>query len=314
MSGSNLYVFLMVNLKVSLGELELENPIIASSGTYGYGTAFLDFYDVNRLGSFSLKGTTGEERFGNPLPRAAECKYGVLSSVGLQNPGVEAVLQNELPELAKVYHKKVMANVCGFSPEEYAYVAERISTADIVGIVELNLSCPNVHDGGMAFGTDPKNVNRITKAVKEVSSKPVYVKLTSAVTDIVSIARAAEEAGADGLCVANTMPGIKIDLRTRRPVLGSIKGGYSSPAMFPLSARMVYDIYEAVNIPIIGVGGICSAADVIEMMMCGASAVQVGSQNLLHPSICVDILDELPSVMEKYGIENIKDITGAAHQ
>ena len=304
----------MVNLKVNLSGWEIDNPIIASSGTYGYGLLFTDLYDVNRLGSFSIKGTTGEERFGNPQPRTAECRFGVLSSVGLQNPGVEAVIETELPKLSKFFHKKILANVCGSSLEEYVYVASRFDTCDQVGILEINLSCPNVKSGGMSFGTDQAKAREIIKAIREVTTKPIYAKLSSAVTDIVPIAVACEEAGADGLCLANTMPGIKVDLKTRRPILATVTGGYSSPAMFPISARLVYQTNKAVNIPIIGLGGISCAHDVIEMMMCGASAVQVGAANLLDPMACINILEELPIEMKKYGINDIGEIIGAAHQ
>lgn len=304
----------MVNLKVNLSGWELDNPIIASSGTYGYGLLFTDLYDVNRLGSFSIKGTTAEERFGNPQPRTAECSFGVLSSVGLQNPGVDAVIETELPKLSHFYHKKVFANVCGSSPEEYVYVASRFNACEQVGILEINLSCPNVKSGGMSFGTDRAKVFEIIKAVREATTKPIYAKLSSAVTDIVPIASACEEAGADGLCLANTMPGIRVDLKTRKPVLATVTGGYSSPAMFPISARLVYQARRVVNIPIIGLGGISCARDVIEMMMCGAAAVQIGAANLLDPMACIKILEDLPDEMRKYGIDDINEIIGAAHQ
>lgn len=304
----------MVNLKVNLSGWELDNPIIASSGTYGYGLLFTDLYDVNRLGSFSIKGTTGEERFGNPQPRTAECKFGVLSSVGLQNPGVEAVISTELPKLSGFFHKKVLANVCGSSTDEYVYVASRFDSCEQVGILEINLSCPNVKSGGMSFGTDPGKVKEIISEIRSVTKKPIYAKLSSAVTDIVPIALACEEAGADGLSLANTMPGIRVDLRTRKPVLATVTGGYSSPAMFPISARLVYQTYKAVNIPIIGLGGISSAHDVLEMMMCGASAVQIGAANLLDPMACINILEALPDEMEKYGISDINEMVGAAHR
>lgn len=303
----------MAELKTTLSGWELDNPVIASSGTYGYGLLFTDIYDVNCLGSFSIKGTTREERFGNPLPRVAECAYGVLSSVGLQNPGIDAVMSEELPKLARFYHKKIFANVCGFSVEEYAYVAERFDASEQVGIIEVNLSCPNVRDGGASFGTNPEMVREITKAVKSVTSKPVYIKLPSGVTDIVSVALACQEGGADGVCMVNTLLGIRIDLKNRKPVLGATMGGYSSPAMFPIAARMVYQAYEALDIPIVGIGGVTTARDVIEMMMCGASAVQVGSANLLDPRTCMNIIDALPGEMEKYGISKIREIIGAAH-
>lgn len=303
----------MVDLKVNLSGWELDNPIIASSGTYGYGLLFTDVYDVNILGSFSTKGTTREEKFGNPQPRVAECAYGVLSSIGLQNPGIDAVIDVELPKLSKFFHKKILANVCGASVEEYAYVAGRFDSAEQVGIIEVNLSCPNVHEGGMSFGVDPVMAAEVTKAVKAVTTKPVYIKLTSNVGDIVSIASACEKAGADGLCMVNTIPGMRIDLRTRRPVLGTKTGGYSSPAMLPIAERMVYETYEAVNIPIIGLCGVSAARDVLEMMMAGASAVQVGSANLLNPRACQEILEALPIEMQKCGVESISDIIGAAH-
>lgn len=303
----------MVNLKVTLSGWELDNPVIASSGTYGYGALFSEFYDVNLLGSFSIKGTTREPRLGNPQPRTAECTYGILSSVGLENPGVDAVIREELPKLAAFYHKKILANVCGSSVEEYAYVARRFDQCEQVGILEINLSCPNVKQGGMSFGTDPEMVHTITRTIKSTVSKPVYIKLSANVADIVPIAVAAQDGGADGLCMVNTMPGIRIDLKTRRPVLGTVTGGYSSPAMFPISARMVYQAYEAVKIPIVGLSGVTTARDVLEMMMAGASAVQVGSANLLNPCACVEIIRDLPIEMERHGIQNIRDIIGVAH-
>lgn len=303
----------MANLKVTLSGWELDNPVIASSGTYGYGLLFTDIYDVNILGSFSLKGTTYEPRFGNPQPRSAECEYGVLSSIGLQNPGIDAVMSEELPKLRRHYRKRVFANVCGSSVEEYACVASRFDESEQVGIIEVNLSCPNVKEGGMNFGSDPAMAARVTGEVKKAVSKPVYVKLSSGVTDIVSIAVACEQAGADGLCMVNTMPGIRIDLRTRKPVLGTKTGGYSSPAMLPISERMVFQAYEAVSVPIIGMCGVSTARDVLEMMMAGASAVQVGSANLLNPGICKEIIDALPAEMEEYGINSLSEIIGSAH-
>lgn len=303
----------MADLKVSLSGWELDNPVIASSGTYGYGALFAELYDINRIGSFSIKGTTRHERFGNPQPRTAECANGVLSSIGLQNPGVDAVINEELPKLKSFYRKKLFANVCGSSVDEYAYVAQRFDASEQVGIIEVNLSCPNVRDGGMSFGTSPDMIKEITRAVKSVTTKPVYIKLTSAVSNIVTMALACQEAGADGLCMVNTMPGIRIDLRTRRPVLGTVTGGYSTPAMLPISARMVYQAYREVDIPIVGLGGITTARDVLEMMMCGAAAVQVGSANLLDPMACIRIIDSLPEEMNRYGIEKIADIVGAAH-
>lgn len=303
----------MGGLNVALSGWELDNPVIASSGTYGYGLLFTDIYDVNRLGAFSIKGTTREERFGNPQPRAAECTYGVLSSVGLQNPGIDAVINEELPKLGKFYHKKVLANTCGFSVDEYVYVASRFDECEQVGIIELNLSCPNVKNGGMSFGTAPGTVSEITREVKAAVAKPVYVKLPSAMTDPAAIAAACQEAGADGICMVNTFPGIKVDLKSRRPVLGTVTGGYSTPAMFPIAARMVYQAYSAVTIPIIGLGGVTTARDVLEMMMCGASAVQVGAANLLDPRACMNIIEDLPGEMEKYGVDTLSEIIGAAH-
>lgn len=304
----------MGNLKVTLSGWELDNPIIASSGTFGYGSLYQDIYDINLLGSFSLKGTTAEERFGNPMPRSAECSYGILSSVGLQNPGVDFVLNTELPKLARHFQKKVFANICGSSIDEYVLVASRFDSSDQVGILELNLSCPNVRVGGMGFGTTPDMAAAVTKSVRAATTKPLYVKLSSNAADLTAIACACEQAGADGLCMVNTMPGIKIDLRSRKPVLGNVIGGYSSPAMLPISERMVYEAYKAVHIPIIGVGGIEKAEDVLEMMMAGATAVEIGSANLLDPGICRDILAALPAVMDKYGIRDINEIIGAAHR
>ena len=303
----------MVDLRVSLSGWELDNPVIPASGTYGYGYEFAELYDINCLGSISIKGTTKDARFGNPTPRIAECPSGLINSVGLQNPGVEAVISHELPELAKHYNKKVVANVSGFSLEEYAYTCEKLNDQDQIGIFEVNISCPNVHNGGMAFGTDAAAAASVTKAVKAVTTKPVYVKLSPNVTDIVSIAKACEDAGADGLCLINTLLGMRINLNNRRPVVANKMGGFSGPAIFPVAVRMVYQVYEAVNIPIIGAGGVSSAKDVIEMMLAGATAVEVGAANLVNPYACRDIINDLPKEMEKYKINSLKEIIGGAH-
>ena len=303
----------MVDLRVSLSGWELDNPVIPASGTYGYGYEFAELYDINCLGSISIKGTTKDARFGNPTPRIAECPSGLINSVGLQNPGVEAVISHELPELAKHYNKKVVANVSGFSLEEYAYTCEKLNDQDQIGIFEVNISCPNVHNGGMAFGTDAAAAASVTKAVKAVTTKPVYVKLSPNVTDIVSIAKACEDAGADGLCLINTLLGMRINLNNRRPVVANKMGGFYGPAIFPVAVRMVYQVYEAVNIPIIGAGGVSSAKDVIEMMLAGATAVEVGAANLVNPYACRDIINDLPKEMEKYKINSLKEIIGGAH-
>lgn len=299
--------------KVTLSGWELNNPIIPASGTFGYGYEFAELYDINCLGTLSFKGTTLQPRFGNPTPRIAECTAGMINAVGLQNPGVEAVINEELPKLAKCFHKKVIANVSGFSVEEYADTCARLDKEEMVGILEVNISCPNVHNGGMSFGTSPEAAAEITKAVKNVTTKPVYIKLTPNVTDIVSIAKACEEAGADGISMINTLLGMRIDLRTKKPVVANKMGGFSGNAVLPIALRMVYQVYEAVNIPIIGMGGISSADDVIEMMLAGATAVQIGAANLVNPYICKEIIDELPHQMEKYGITDLKDIIGGAH-
>ncbi len=303
----------MVNMKVNLSGWELDNPVIPASGTFGYGREFAELYDINCLGSFSIKGTTLEPRFGNPTPRIAECERGLINSVGLQNPGVEAVIAHELPELKKVFGKKVVANVSGFSVEEYAKTCELLDKEEQVGILEVNISCPNVHNGGMAFGTEPGAAAEVTRAVKAVTTKPVYIKLSPNVTDIVAIARACEDAGADGISMINTLLGMRIDLKTRKPVIANKMGGFSGPAIFPVALRMVYQVYEAVNIPIIGMGGVSSAADVIEMMLAGATAVEVGAANLVEPFACRDIVAALPAEMEKYGIKNLSEIIGGAH-
>ena len=303
----------MVNTKVALSGLTLDNPVIPASGTFGYGREFAEIYDLNCLGSFAMKGTTAAPRFGNPAPRIADCPAGMLNAVGLQNPGVDAVIENELPEIKKFFRKKVIANVSGFSVSEYAETSAKFDAQEQVGIIEVNVSCPNVHCGGMAFGTAPAAAAEVTRAVKAVTTKPVYIKLSPNVNDIAAIARACEEAGADGLCLINTLVGVRIDLRERAPVLANGTGGLSGPAVFPIALRMVYEVWGAVKIPIIGAGGISSAEDVIEMMMAGAAAVEIGAANLANPFACRDIAAALPEVMEKYGIENLSDITGGAH-
>ncbi|MBE7011484.1 MAG: dihydroorotate dehydrogenase [Ruminococcaceae bacterium] len=303
----------MVDLRVNLGGLCLDNPIIPASGTFGFGYEFADLYDINILGSISLKGTTKEPRLGNPLPRIAECREGMINSVGLQNPGVEKVIEEEIPKLRKCFNKKAIANVGGFSLDEYVYNCEKLGVVDEIGIVEVNISCPNVHAGGMSFGTDAKNAAEVTKRVKAVTNKPVFIKLSPNVTDIVEIAKACEDAGADGLTLINTLMGMKIDLKSRKPVVKNIKGGFSGPAIFPVAVRMIYDVYEAVKIPIMGVGGVMTAEDVIEMMLAGATAVQVGAANLVEPMACKNIIKELPALCEKYKIEKLRDIIGGAH-
>ncbi len=303
----------MVNTKVDLCGLQLDNPVIPASGTFGYGYEFAELYDINILGSFSFKGTTREPRFGNPTPRIADCTAGLINSVGLQNPGVEKVISEELPKLKKVFHKSVIANVSGFSVEDYAYSCEKLDKEEQVGILEVNVSCPNVHHGGMSFGTVPQAAAEVTRAVKAVTTKPVFIKLTPNVTDIVSIAKACEEAGADGISLINTMLGMRIDLKTGKPIVANKKGGFSGAAIFPVAVRMVYEVYEAVNIPVIGVGGVQSAENVIEMMMAGATAVEVGAANLVNPFACKEIVENLPAVMEKYNIKDLKDIIGGAH-
>ena len=303
----------MGDLSVKLCGIGLDNPVIPASGTFGYGYEFAELYDINCLGTFSFKGTTLEPRAGNPLPRIAEGNAGMLNAVGLQNPGVDAVIREELPKLAKVFHKPVIANVSGFSVSEYAEVCRRLDAQPQVGWLEVNISCPNVHGGGMSFGTDPKAAAEVTRAVKQVATKPVIVKLSPNVTDIVSIARACEDAGADAVSLINTVMSMRIDLKTRRPVLANTTGGLSGPAIFPLALRMVWQVYEAVKIPILGLGGVQSAEDVIEMMLAGATAVQVGAANLVDPFACRNIIEALPKVMERYGIENLTDIIGGAH-
>ncbi len=303
----------MTDTRVNLSGLELDNPIIPASGTFGYGYEFAELYDINILGSFSFKGTTVEPRFGNPTPRIAECTSGLINSVGFQNPGVEKVINEELPKLKKCFDKKVIANVYGFSPEEFAECCKRLDTQEQVGILEVNISCPNLHKGGANYGTDADSAYQITKLIKQSTTKPVYVKLTPNVTDIVSIAKACEEAGADGLSLINTLFGMRIDVAKRKPIIANKMGGFSGPAIFPVALRMVYQVYEAVKIPIIGIGGISSAKDVIEMILAGASAVEIGSANLVDPYACRRIVEDLPKEMEKYNIKSLKSIIGGAH-
>ena len=291
---------------------KIDNPIIPASGTFGFGQEYREMYDLNILGAISIKGTTREARFGNPTPRIAECKAGMLNAVGLQNPGVEAVVGHELPELAKIYCKPIIANVCGFSLEEYVEVARRMCEADNVGWIELNVSCPNVKHGGMSFGTDAGCAAEVTSAVKAVCSKPVMVKLSPNVRATVAIAQACQEAGADGLCLINTLLGMRLDLQKRRPILANITGGFSGDAVFPVALRMVYQVAKVCRIPIVGCGGISTARDVVEMMMAGASAVEVGTANLINPYACRDIIEELPDVMQRLKIDNLTDIIGAA--
>lgn len=303
----------MGRLSVKLCGIELDNPVIPASGTFGYGYEFAELYDINCLGTFSFKGTTRDARFGNPTPRIAECPMGLLNAVGLQNPGVDRVIAEELPRLKNCFHKKVMANVSGFSVADYAYTCEKLDREEQVGWLEVNISCPNVHGGGMSFGTDPDSAAEVVRAVKKVTTKPVIIKLTPNVTDIVSIAKACEAAGADGISLINTMLGMRIDLKTRRPILANITGGYSGPAVFPVAVRMVYQVAGAVRIPVIGLGGVQSAEDVIEMLLAGAAAVEIGSANLVNPYVCRDIINELPSVMDSLGIDNLSDIIGGVH-
>ncbi len=303
----------MGNMHVTLSGWELTNPVIPASGTFGYGKEFAALYDINCLGSFSFKGTTREARFGNPTPRIAECQAGMINSVGLQNPGVEHVLTNELPEMKAYFQKKVIANVSGFSVEEYAYTCEKLDQAEQVGLLEVNVSCPNVKYGGMSFGTVPEAAAEVTRAVKAVTTKPVYIKLSPNVTDIVRIAQACEEAGADGISLINTLLGMRINLKTRRPAVANGMGGYSGKGIFPVALRMVYQVYEAVRIPIIGMGGVSTAEDVLEMMLAGATAVEVGAANLVDPFVCRDIVEALPHVMEAYQIKSLRDIIGGAH-
>ncbi len=300
----------MGKMNVDLCGITLDNPVIPASGTFGYGYEFAELYDINVLGTFSFKGTTRDARFGNPTPRIAECTAGMINAVGLQNPGVEKVISEELPKLKKCFNKKVMANVSGFAIQDYAYTCEQLDKEDQVGWLEVNVSCPNVHGGGMSFGTSPEAAAEVVKAVKAVTTKPVIVKLSPNVTDIVAIAKACEAAGADGISLINTLLGMRIDLKTKKPVIANKMGGFSGPAIFPVAVRMVYQVAHAVNIPVIGMGGVSSAEDVIEMMLAGATAVEIGAANLVDPYICRDIIKELPAVMDKYGIENLRDIIG----
>ena len=303
----------MGNLGVNLCGIELDNPIIPASGTFGFGYEFAELYDINVLGTFSFKGTTKDPRFGNPTPRIAECTAGMINAVGLQNPGVNKVISEELPKLSKCFNKKVMANVSGFSVEDYAYTCEKLDKCEQVGWLEVNVSCPNVHGGGMSFGTSPSAAAEVTKAVKKVTTKPVIIKLSPNVTDIVSIAKACEDAGADGISLINTMLGMRIDLKTRRPVIANKMGGFSGSAIFPVAVRMVYQVANAVKLPVIGMGGVSTAEDVIEMMLAGATAVQVGAANLINPYACRDIINELQIVMEKYKINNLSEIIGGVN-
>ncbi len=303
----------MVNTKVTLSGLPLDNPVIPASGTFGFGYEFAELYDINILGSLSLKGTTREPRFGNPTPRIAECTGGLINSVGLQNPGIDQVIAQELPKLRACFQKPFIANISGFSLEEYTECCARIDKEEGVGLIEVNVSCPNVHNGGMAFGTTPESAAQVTKAVKAVTSKPVYIKLSPNVTDIASIAKACEEAGADGISLINTLLGMRIDLKTRKPVIANTMGGFSGSAIFPVALRMVYQVYEAVNIPVIGMGGVSSARDVLEMMLAGASAVQVGAANLVNPFACKEIIETLPQEMDTLGIQDLTTIIGGAH-
>lgn len=302
-----------MNTKVSLCGITLDNPVIPASGTFGYGYEFAELYDINRLGTFSFKGTTREPRFGNPTPRIAECTGGMINAVGLQNPGVETVISRELPRLAQCFHKPVMANVSGFSVEDYAYTCQQLDAQPQVGWLEVNVSCPNVHGGGMSFGTQPEAAAEVTRAVKAVTKKPVIIKLSPNVTDIVSIAKACEDAGADGISLINTMLGMRIDLKRRKPVIANTMGGFSGPAIFPVAVRMVYQVSQAVSIPVVGMGGVQSAEDVLEMMLAGATAVEVGAANLVNPFASLDIVNELPAAMEKYGINDLNEIIGGAH-
>lgn len=303
----------MVNTQVTLCGIPLSNPVIPASGTFGFGYEFAALYDINILGTFSFKGTTKEPRFGNPTPRIAECPSGMLNAVGLQNPGVDKVIGEELPKLSACFHKKVMANVSGFSIEDYAETCEKLDKEPQVGWLEVNVSCPNVHNGGMSFGTSPQSAAEVVRAVKQVTKKPVIMKLTPNVTDIAAIAKACEDAGADGISLINTLLGMRIDLKTKRPVLANKMGGFSGPAVFPVALRMVYQVYEAVDIPIIGMGGVSSAEDVIEMMLAGATAVQVGAANLVNPFACKQIIESLPAAAARLGIDTLETIIGGAH-
>lgn len=300
----------MVDLSINLAGMQMDNPVVPASGTFGFGKEFKDYYDINILGSFSFKGTTKDARFGNPTPRIAECKNGMINAVGLQNPGVEHVINHELPEMKEYFNKKVIANVSGFSVEDYAYTCQMLDKEEQVGILEVNVSCPNVHGGGMSFGTSPEAAAEVTRAVKAVTTKPVFIKLSPNVTDIVAIAKACEEAGADGICLINTLLGMRVDIKRRQPVIANKMGGFSGDAIFPLAVRMVYQVSKACNIPVMGCGGVSTAKDVIEMMMAGATAVQVGAANLVNPYACKDIIEALPKECEALGIEKLSDIIG----
>ena len=304
----------MVNTKVSLCGVELTNPVIPASGTFGFGYEFNDIYDINVLGAISIKGTTKDARFGNPTPRIAECTEGLINSIGLQNPGIDAVIEKEIPRLREVYHKPIISNISGFSVEEYVHCCEKMNQVKDVSIIELNISCPNVHNGGMSFGTDPKNAQTVVEAVRKVVNKPLFVKLTPNVTDIVSIAKACEQGGADGISLINTSQGLRIDLKKRKPIIANKIGGFSGRAIFPIALKMVYQVYDAVKLPIMGIGGVSSAEDVIEMMLAGATAVQVGAENLVNPYACRDIINNLPFVMNKYNIKDLSEIIGEAHR
>lgn len=304
----------MVTTQIRLGGITLQNPVIPASGTFGYGYEFAELYDINCLGAISVKGTTREARFGNPLPRIAETPGGMLNAVGLQNPGIDRVLAEELPRLRQCYRQPIIANISGFSMEEYVACCEKADASPMVDMLEVNISCPNVHGGGMSFGTDPQMAAQVTRAVKAVCKKPVFIKLSPNVTNIAEIARACEGAGADGISLINTLLSMRIDLKTRKPLLKNRTGGLSGPAVFPVALRMVWDVYEAVKIPVIGMGGVSSAEDVIEMMLAGASAVQVGAANLRDPWVCEKIVSDLPAVMARLGIENLNEIIGGGHQ
>ena len=302
----------MAEMKVNLCGIEMDNPIIPASGTFGYGYEFAELYNINMLGTFSFKGTTKDARFGNPTPRIAECTAGMINAVGLQNPGVEKVLSEELPKMSACFHKKVMANVSGFAVADYAYTVEKLNACDQIGWFEVNVSCPNVHGGGMSFGTSPEAAAEVTRAVRKVTDKPLLIKLSPNVTDIVSIAKACEDAGADGISLINTMLGMRIDLNRKKPVIANIMGGFSGSAIFPVALRMVWQVSNAVKIPVVGMGGVTTAEDVIEMMLAGATAVQVGAANLVNPYACRDIIEDLPRVMEKYKIQSLSEIIGGA--
>lgn len=303
----------MVDTRINLSGIVLDNPIIPASGTFGFGYEFAELYDINCLGTFSFKGTTKEPRFGNPTPRIAECEAGLINAVGLQNPGVEKVISEEMPKLKACFKKPVMANVSGFSVEDYAYTVEKLDSEKQIGWFEVNVSCPNVHGGGMSFGTSPDAAAEVTSAVRKVTKKPIYIKLSPNVTDITEIAKACEAAGADGISLINTLLGMRIDLKTKKPVIANKMGGFSGPAIKPVAVRMIYQVYDAVKIPLIGMGGVATAEDVIELMLAGATAVEVGAENLVNPFACRDIINDLPRVMEKYKINSLKDIIGGAH-